>query len=287
MISIRYNMKFKILGSGGCVSLPRPLCMCEVCEEAREKGVPYSRFGSSLYLEDLNLLIDTPEDIRHALNYFKISAIDNVCFSHMDPDHTLGMRLFEDLRLNWFDVGIGKECDTPINVYAMEHVMEDLKLIQTKHGSFFDYYENVRNLIKTTIVEQPLRIKGIKITFIKAGHSTIFIFEANGKKLIYAPCDIKPFPKNELFQAADVLIIGDTIVAETVKNGRVLSQENTLREVLFSMDEIVDLTNTYQIKNTIITHIEEDWGKSYDEYKLIAEAYDNISFAYDGLEIIL
>ncbi len=31
-------MKFIIVGSGGCVSLPKPLCNCEVCKEARVKG---------------------------------------------------------------------------------------------------------------------------------------------------------------------------------------------------------------------------------------------------------
>jgi len=38
-------MEFEIIGSGGCVSLPRPLCECEICCEARLKGRPYSRLG--------------------------------------------------------------------------------------------------------------------------------------------------------------------------------------------------------------------------------------------------
>jgi phosphoribosyl 1,2-cyclic phosphate phosphodiesterase len=37
-------MKFTIIGSGGCVVLPKPLCKCRICKEAREKGKPYSRF---------------------------------------------------------------------------------------------------------------------------------------------------------------------------------------------------------------------------------------------------
>lgn len=109
-------MRFTVLGSGGCFALPKPLCQCNVCIEAREKGTPYSRFGCSIYLEDLNLLIDTPEDINHALNYFNINQIENVLYSHMDPDHTLVMRVFEQMRLNWFDISEGKECSNPINV---------------------------------------------------------------------------------------------------------------------------------------------------------------------------
>lgn len=71
-------------------ALPRPLCMCKVCEEARIKGNPYSRCGCSLFLEDLNLLVDTPEDICHGLNNCGVREIDRVLFSHVDPDHTLG-----------------------------------------------------------------------------------------------------------------------------------------------------------------------------------------------------
>ena len=42
-------MKFIITGSGGCVSIPRPLCTCNICNEAREKSYPYARCGCSLF----------------------------------------------------------------------------------------------------------------------------------------------------------------------------------------------------------------------------------------------
>ena len=45
-------------------------------------------------------------------------------------------------------------------------------------------------------------------------HVAIFVISSNGKKIIYAPCDVKPFPKSEKFQNADVLIFGNTIVWE-------------------------------------------------------------------------
>lgn len=170
------SMKFTITGSGGCVALPKPLCQCRVCKEAREKGKPYSRFGCSLYLHDLKLLVDTPEDIVHALNYSDVQEINYVLFSHMDPDHTLGMRVFEQLRLNWFDVSMGKECTDPITVFATQNVMEDLNSIRTKNGSFLDYYEKVRHLIKRQTVKDSVCLEGVKITFVKAGYSTVFVF---------------------------------------------------------------------------------------------------------------
>ena len=56
-------MRLTILGSGGCMAIPKPLCGCRVCREARVKGVPYSRGGPSAFLHDVNLLIDTPAEI--------------------------------------------------------------------------------------------------------------------------------------------------------------------------------------------------------------------------------
>lgn len=94
-------MEINIIGSGGCVSTPRPCCNCRVCREAREKGFPYARTGCSLFIEDANILIDTPEDIAYALNHANIRQVDQVLYSHIDPDHTMGMRVFEQLRMNW------------------------------------------------------------------------------------------------------------------------------------------------------------------------------------------
>ncbi|CEO35590.1 metallo-hydrolase/oxidoreductase [[Clostridium] sordellii] len=278
-------MRFKILGSGGCVALPKPLCSCSVCEEARIKGVPFSRYGCSIFLEDISLLVDTPEDIVHAINHSNIKNIDNVLFSHVDPDHTLGMRVFEQLRLNWLEVSEGKECNKPINVYAVESVMFDMNSIKFKFGSYLDYYENTRNLIKRETIDKSIFIDRIKISCIKVNHATIFVFEENNKKVIYAPCDVKPLPNDDIFNNADVLIIGSTIVGNVLKDGFVLKDDNPLRNDFFTMDEIEDIKRKYNISKVIITHLEEDWGKSYNDYLKLECQYNGIQFAYDGMEI--
>lgn len=276
-------MKFTIIGSGGCVALPKPLCRCKICKEAREKGKPYSRFGCSLFLHDLNLLVDTPEDIVHALNYFDIQQVNSVVFSHMDPDHTLGMRVFEHMRLNWLEVSEGKECTNPINIFAMEHVMSDINSISSKLGSYLDYYENIRNIVKRKVVNDFIYLDDIKLAFVRANSATVFLFKQGGKKVIYAPCDVKPFPDSQIFNNADIMIIGNTIVGEVLKGGYILKEDNPLNNELFNMNEIEQLKTKYNIKKVIITHLEEDWGKSYDDYVKLENQYDDITFAYDGI----
>lgn len=278
-------MNFKIVGSGGCVSLPKPLCNCEVCKEARIKGRPYSRCGCSLFLEDINLLVDTPEDIAYGINYCGINEIERVLFSHVDPDHTLGMRVFEQLRLNWLDISCGKNCENPIEVFALEDVMKSINSIGFEYGSYLDYYENVRNLINRKSVNDKVFIQEVEISFLKVNHATVFVFEKERKKLIYAPCDVKPFPESKLFFNADCLIIGNTIVGDVLKDGFLLKEDNPLRDELFTMNEIKDLKSKYNIKRVIITHLEEDWGKSYDDYVKLEKELDGIEFAYDGMKI--
>lgn len=277
--------KITILGSGGCTNLPQPLCFCRVCQEAREKGKPFARNTASLYIEDIKLLVDTPEDLVEALNYNKIKEIDNVLYSHWDPDHTLGMRIFEQIRLDWLKVNIGIENDTPINVYALPGVCEDIKEIKSKFGSFFDYYQNVRNLIKIIPVESIITIGNIKITFVPAGAATAFVFEQNDKKFVYAPCDVKPFPDNEIFNNCDLMIIGETMPTDIAKNNVHIADGSGLKEELFAMADIVAIKAKYKIPKVIITHLEEIWGLSHTDYQELSKQFDNITFAFDGMTI--
>lgn len=278
-------MKFTILGSGGCVALPKPLCQCNICREAREKGRPYARYGCSLYLHDAHMLFDTPEDITHALNAANIEQVDAVVYSHMDPDHTLGMRVFEHLRLDWLKLSEGVHCQNPIIVYGLSNVLEDLNSIQSKLGSYMEYYGKVRNLLIQKPITDVLELQDIKISFLPVGQATVFVFEEGRKKVVYAPCDVKPFPQSHLLDNADILIIGNTIPCEYLKDGFQLSPGNFLSEDLFSMKEIIALKEQYAFKKVIITHLEEDWGQSYDDYLKLQEQYDDLEFAFDGMII--
>lgn len=279
-------MKIRIIGSGECVSTPKPCCSCRVCTEARVKGFPYARTGCSLFIEDGKVLIDTPEDINYALNHANIDQVNYVLYSHMDPDHTMGMRLFEQLKMDWLNSSIGIKCNNPVKVISLPTVLEDLKMQGTKYGSALAYYASC-GLI-TLQEDNNLNVDNIFIEIVPANEDesvAIFIITENDKKVIYAPCDVKPFPENDKFQYADTLIIGNTIIGDILKNGFVLEQSNPLRDELFVMDEIVALKEKYHIKKVIITHIEEDWGKSYDEYLELQNEYDEIYFAYDGMEV--
>ncbi len=282
-------MEFVIVGSGGCVKLPRPLCRCPVCEEARAKGAPYSRRGCSLYCADARLLVDTPEDIAEALDIAGIDAVDAIAYSHWDPDHTLGMRVVELLRLDWLALSENTFDPSPIRVMALDNVLRDVNAIGSKFGPFLDYYEHMR-LIRREVVRESVDFGPIRLTLLPVDERrevTVFVFQKEEKRLVYAPCDVKPFPDHPLLQGADVLVIGNTIVGDTLRGGVTLSPANPLRDTLFSMDEILSLKERYGFGRVIVTHIEEDWGKSFDDYTRLEARYDGVSFAFDGMRIAL
>lgn len=112
-------MKLKIVGSGGMFQIPNPFCSCPICQEARRRRGRYQRLGPSLYIDDIKMLIDTPEDIGVACDRQGISEIRYL--SHKDPDHTRGMRIVEPL---------GYDCiadrGSPISFIALPEVVDDI-----------------------------------------------------------------------------------------------------------------------------------------------------------------
>lgn len=64
-----------------------------------------------------------------------------------------------------------------------------------------------------------------------------------------------------------------------------MKEYSPLRDELFIIIDIEGLKNKYNIKRVIIIHLEEDWGKSYDDYVELEKELDGIKFAYDGMKI--
>lgn len=279
-------MKIRILGSGGCTSLPRAGCFCRVCNEAREKGEPYKRSSCTLYIEALGLLIDTPEDISYSLNREKISKVNTIMYSHWDPDHTLGIRIIEQLRLNWYKYFNGERCTNPINIYALNDVLDDIYQIRNKFGSYLSYYESL-NLCKTKTITH-ITFEDLKISLVPIVTnitSTAFVFEKERKKIVYAPCDNKPLPDDDRLKNADILILGGFIPTTGFNNGTILPLDNEIFKAMLTLDEIKKIKESYNSKKIILTHLEEDWGLSYDDYSKLST--DSIIFAYDGMELNL
>lgn len=273
-------MKLKIVGSGGMSIIPSSFCKCRICEEAREKGGRYERLGPSLYIEDIKMLIDTPEDVAVACNRQNISEVKRLSISHSDPDHVKGMRIVEKIGYDFI-----KEKGAPIGFYALPEVAED---INRMNGDCLKYYEDVLCCISVNETSH-IEIDHITIDLINNNPSrniTFYVMREDGKKAIYACCNPKPFMHNDLYFDADVLIIS-LVSDDGMLNDGTKLDDAPFRDEIFTLDEIVEMKNYYRIKRVIVTHIDEIWGKSYGYYRELEKGLDGISFAYDGMEIIV
>jgi phosphoribosyl 1,2-cyclic phosphate phosphodiesterase len=279
-----------ILGSGGATPIPRPGCRCDVCVEARVKGVPYTRSSASLYVPDVKLLFDTPEDITYQMNREGVNDVDYIFYSHWHPDHTLGLRIVEKMYKFWLGTFVrGDKRLKKVKVCALTKVMADLENV---YGTFLDYYMRLGLIEKISLENAtPYQIRDYSITsFEVLGSnvvSTVFLIEHENRKVVYAPCDVKPFPQDLRLRKPDLLILGEVFPEGPLKEGIIIPEDNPLRRELFSMEEALKLAKSLEAKKTIFTHIEEEWGKSYDDYKAIERLYrrENIAFAYDGMKI--
>ena len=256
-------MKFKFLGSGGYLRIPRACCNCKICTEARVKGSPYERLGQSLFIEDSNILFDTPEDINTELNNHNVKEVEHLFYSHWHPDHTAGLRILETLKAN--------KNEKPVNVYLTKNLKEDLK---KKRPAIF-YFESLDYCKIKTL--NKIKINNINIEYVKLNNDFAYclLITENKKKVIYCPCHSIDLIANKKLMNPDLLIINIGYFGKEKRNVTGFEKDN------------LPLIKKLKPKTSVFTHIEEIWNKNYDDYCKLEEKYKdlNIKFAFDGLTI--
>ncbi|MFC1964838.1 MBL fold metallo-hydrolase [Chloroflexota bacterium] len=280
-------MKWTILGSGGCMVIPKPLCQCRICREARKKGVPFARAGPSAFLHDINLLIDTPAEIISQLNRASIRRVDYLTFTHLDPDHVEGFRVVEQITLDFRTWRAYPE--KQICLLLPEQLTERLRNIRSHYGPLLDFYEE-SGFIRLVFFREKVQIEDIGITAIPVDRGSrlafVYVFEKPGRKVVYAPCDIKPFPEHRSeVQQADLLIIQPGIFEEGLKHGFKYPVEHISRKTLYTFEQTMHLATRLRAKNVLFVHLEEYWHRSYDDYCALEAENQGIRFAYDGMQL--
>jgi phosphoribosyl 1,2-cyclic phosphate phosphodiesterase len=280
-------MKWTILGSGGCAVIPKPLCQCPVCQEAREKGVPYARAGPSAFLHDINLLIDTPAEIADLLNRWRIRRVDYLTFSHLDPDHVEGFRVVEQIALDFRSWRAYPE--KQICLLLPEPLSENIEKLSSQYGPVIDFYQK-SGFVRLEPFRDQVQVKDVQLTAIPVDHGSqpvfIYVFEQSGVKVVYAPCDLKPFPEHRAeLQRPDLLITQPGIFEEGLKHGFKYPAGHIARKGLYTFEQTMSLAERLQAKEVLFTHLEEYWNRSYDDYCALEAKNPGICFAYDGMQV--
>jgi len=265
--------------------IPKPLCQCRICQEARNKGVPYERTGPSAFLHDINLLIDTPAEIASQLNRSPIRRIDYLILTHLDPDHVEGLRVVEQITLDFRSWRAYPE--KQIRLLLPEQLGERIKEIRSQYGPLVDFYEQ-SGFIKLMLFQRVVQINNVRITAVPVERdyqvAFVYIFEKSGRKVVYAPCDCKPFPEyRKEVQRPDLLVIQPGIFKDNLKHHFKYPVDHISRTTLYTFEQTLDLAARVEARKVLFLHLEEYWNRSYDDYCALES--DSIKFAYDSMQI--
>ena len=267
-------MEITIIGSGGFLPTGLPFCNCELCKNATINN-KNSREGPSIYIHDLNLLIDTPENIFRLLPKYNIKNLRNVIFSHWHPDHTQGCRLFEYLHYSVTNNNI-----KPV-VYMNPTVKKTFK---NKLPSIFYYAKE--GFISIQEFNNSINIidSEIKAYELKNGFSVAYLIESNNKKVLICMDHSKDLEYCKDFDNVDLFILNLGMI--NIKN-----QKNNLHHFHFdnvtTFDDNLELIKKIKPKKVVFIHIEPIWNLSYEDYLNFERRYKhlNIIFGYDGMKI--
>lgn len=269
--------------------IPKPLCRCRVCEEARSRGRPYERTGPSSFLHDENLLIDTPAEIARQLNREGISRVDALLFTHLDPDHTEGFRVVEQITL---DFRTWRAYETKrIRLILPRILRERMTQIRSIYGPLIDFYER-QGFVETITFDDRIRIGKTHLTAIPVDRgsqvSFVHVFEKDGARMVYAPCDIKPFPEHRTeVNGADLLVIQPGIFEDGLEHGFIYPRDHISRTTLYMFEETVALARRIKAKAVLFVHLEEYWNRTYDDYGEIEKHFNTMRFSHDGMRVTI
>lgn len=281
------KMQIEFLGTGGAMATPRPLCSCRVCNEARIKGVPYSRSGPSIFVHGPNILIDTPEDIYFQINRSSIEEIQGVFYSHWHPDHVMGRRILETLNADWRNhPPIHRKSD----VYLPEQVAIDFNhfLGSGDHLNFF----KEQGFIDLHVLKdgETITINETNISPFRLAEDYVYAFllENASKKVLIALDELYKWkPNNELTNIDLAVLPVGIFEYNPLTNDRLIPLNHPVLKEEATFFDTIEMIKELNPKKTFLTHIEEVDGLSFDDLKKVESTLKseglNIEFAYDTL----
>ena len=282
-------MKIEFLGTGGAMPVPRPLCKCRVCVEARIKGIPYSRSGPSLFVHGPNILIDTSEDIYSQINRSTIEEIDGVFYSHWHPDHVMGRRVLESINADWVN---NPPENSQSDVYLPEQVAVDVKrfLGTADHMAFFSGQGYIQ-LHELKDGESVMK-NNTKITPFRLAEDYVygFLLTSTDKRVLIVMDELNNWNPSEELGEIDLAILPIGIFdVHPLTGERLLSSDHPVLNEECTFNETLDILKKLNPKKTIFTHIEEVDGLSFDDLLEVEKQLTKeglvVKIAYDTLMV--
>jgi phosphoribosyl 1,2-cyclic phosphate phosphodiesterase len=280
-------MQIEFLGTAGAMTTPRPGCHCRVCAQAREKGIPYSRCGPSLFVHGPDVLIDTPEEIKDELNRSRVTRVPACLYSHWHPDHVMGRRVFETMNADWR--GWPPE-NQSTDVYLPQQVAEDFR---TRLGSWDHLaFMERQGFIRLVVLRDgdAIELNGVRITPFRVAVNYVyaFLFEGDGKRILIAPDELFRWEPPEWVTELDLAVVPMGLTEHDPFTGeRRIAEEHPILKFEATFAQTLAIVERLRAKRVIITHIEEMDGLSFDDLQRLERRLKGsgvaVEFAYDTM----
>ncbi|MGD9995208.1 MAG: MBL fold metallo-hydrolase [Salinivirgaceae bacterium] len=253
-------MKITFLGSGASHGIPVIGCQCSVCLSNDTKD---KRLRSSLLVENGSqvIVIDAGPDFRQQMLREQVTRIDAVLLTHEHKDHTAGL---DDVRA--FNYLMNKA----MRIYGEDRVLNSIK--QEYAYVFSDNkYPGSPDMDLHPITNKAFSIDGQEIIPIQIYHNRLPVFGYRINNMAYVT-DGKTIPEPEIekLRNLDVLVLSALRVKSHVSH--------------MGLDEVLELIEKVQPKQTYLTHISHKQYNYRDLDKILPE---HVHPAYDGLAISL
>jgi len=250
-------MKVIVLGCGTSSGVPMIGCTCPVCRSEDPKNIR-TRASVLIQASELNILIDTPQDLRHQAMREGIDRVDAVLYTHTHADHLHGI---DDLRsFNFVQ-------HTPIPIYARA---EDIEQIRASFAYIFDPkpWGGGKPRLEVHEIDGPFEIGPVHVTPLPIYHGTSKILGFRVGRFAYlTDCGRIPKSTYPLLDGVDVLIID--------------ALRHRPHPTHLSLDEAIKQSKRINAAKTYLTHMTH----MFDYWDLRYSLPDGIEPAYDGLTI--
>lgn len=268
-------MKIEILGSGGASITPKPLCNCDICKNAKVKGIPETRLGPSVYIHDAGILFDTPEEISYMLNRSNITNLNACFYSHHHSDHTMGLRLFEcnfDYRNSIVEP---TSYDRNIDVYVPNFVKKEME----SHNSIWEHLLKFNNWglinLQTVTENEKIKINDYIISSIQLTQTFVsgYIVENEDKRVLILMDELLGWNPEKLGHFNCIILPIGLFTVNPITYERRWDENHPLCKTEADFIEIKNIISKLDADKVIFIHIEEVDGLDHETLKQYVECY--------------
>jgi phosphoribosyl 1,2-cyclic phosphate phosphodiesterase len=281
------GLRVEFLGTSGSLPTPRPLCGCAVCEQARQRGIPYARSSPSVFVHGPDVLIDTPGEIVDQLNRSSVERVAACFYSHWHPDHTMGRHIFSTLNNGFPSWPNQPRRTTPL--YLPQQVAADTRTFLGiwDHLAYLEAAEQVIEIHELRDGE-TVEIGGVSIRPLRLAQDFVygFLFDDGEKRLLVVMDESDGWEPPEEAKGCDLAVVPKGLADVHPFTGeRLIPEEHPALAEEATFEETLAIVGKLDAQRVVMTHIEEPDGLSHDDLTRLAEQVQgeglNLTFAFD------